>query len=559
MFGFARRASLPYVHDLDAPLLALSPQDVWRLRDACEGTAIFGGTGSGKSSGSGRALAHAFLRAGFGGLVLCAKQHEERERWTTYARQTGRERSLIVFDASGERRFNFLEYEIARATAAGSLDIGNVVSLFMRIADAASTGTGRREEKEPFFRDATRGVLKNAILALWHGQGRLRLSEIMRMVDTGPSAVAQLSDPEWCAASFNYQTLRRMMEEPVHPLPREDAEEVAMYWPRMLTRFGAKTTGSIIATVATMLEPFLTGKMRDLFCTTTTIVPELTHEGAVFLVDLPVKQWHQTGIIAQHIVKYLWQRATESRAVTPATRPVFLWVDECQFFASEYDNEFQSTARASRACTVYLTQNLAGMYHASTAANPEYATENLFGNFQTKIFHANLEPKTNYWAVEMIGKSVQWRRNMGENESEGDSSGTSYGENVGANRGSGFGSARSTGRNRGANYNSTHGDNSWSSGSGWSRGTNEGASDSENRSMGKSRGVSTGLNQSRTRSAGRSMGASEVVDYHLQPAAFTTLRNGGKENNCVVDGIVVKGKRWKHSKSVWLPCEFAQV
>ena len=77
--------------------------------------------------------------------------------------------------------------------------------------------------------------------------------------------------------------------------------------------------------------------------------------------------------------------------------------------------------------------------------------------------------------------------------------------------------------------------------------------------MGKSRGVSTGLNQSRTRSAGRSMGASEVVDYHLQPAAFTTLRNGGKENNCVVDGIVVKGKRWKHSKSVWLPCEFAQV
>lgn len=74
-------ASLPYISDLNAPLLQLSPRDAWRLRDACEGTVIFGGTGSGKSSGSGRAIARAFLRAGFGGLVLCAKQDEERERW----------------------------------------------------------------------------------------------------------------------------------------------------------------------------------------------------------------------------------------------------------------------------------------------------------------------------------------------------------------------------------------------------------------------------------------------------------------------------------------------
>ena len=46
--------------------------DLWRVKDACEGTVIFGGTGSGKTSGSGRALATAFLAAGFGGLVLCA-------------------------------------------------------------------------------------------------------------------------------------------------------------------------------------------------------------------------------------------------------------------------------------------------------------------------------------------------------------------------------------------------------------------------------------------------------------------------------------------------------
>src|SRR4051812_24964904 len=54
--------------------------DVWRLRDACEGTLIAGASGSGKTSGSGRLLAKSMLRGGFGGLVLCAKS-DEPELW----------------------------------------------------------------------------------------------------------------------------------------------------------------------------------------------------------------------------------------------------------------------------------------------------------------------------------------------------------------------------------------------------------------------------------------------------------------------------------------------
>src|SRR6266498_4188809 len=71
---------------LDAPLLYLSnsQQDAWRIRDACEGTQIFGATGSGKTTGSGRALARAFLENGFGGVVLCAKP-DEPELWKQYA------------------------------------------------------------------------------------------------------------------------------------------------------------------------------------------------------------------------------------------------------------------------------------------------------------------------------------------------------------------------------------------------------------------------------------------------------------------------------------------
>lgn len=88
--------------ELDTPLLHISPHDIWAIRDACQGVQIFGAIGSGKTSGSGAALAKAFLRQGFGGLVMCAKP-EERVLWERYAHETDRSEHLIVIspDQSG--------------------------------------------------------------------------------------------------------------------------------------------------------------------------------------------------------------------------------------------------------------------------------------------------------------------------------------------------------------------------------------------------------------------------------------------------------------------------
>jgi NAD(P)-dependent dehydrogenase (short-subunit alcohol dehydrogenase family) len=86
---------LNHLYKPSSPLLHLSARDRWTLDDAYMGTFIVGGTGSGKTSGSGRAIAHAFLRAGFGGLVLCAKP-EEADLWRRYAAETGRRKSLVI-------------------------------------------------------------------------------------------------------------------------------------------------------------------------------------------------------------------------------------------------------------------------------------------------------------------------------------------------------------------------------------------------------------------------------------------------------------------------------
>ena len=51
---------MSYVSNLDQPLLRLSASDHFSLRDAVQGVHIFGGIGSGKTSGSGKALAAAY-------------------------------------------------------------------------------------------------------------------------------------------------------------------------------------------------------------------------------------------------------------------------------------------------------------------------------------------------------------------------------------------------------------------------------------------------------------------------------------------------------------------
>src|SRR5580704_2004816 len=97
---------------LDLPLVRFSArkEDMWTLRDACQGVLIMGENGSGKTSGSGELLARKYLQAGFGGLVLCFKT-DEADLWRSYLQHTGREIDGRFFGIDEAFRFNFMDYE----------------------------------------------------------------------------------------------------------------------------------------------------------------------------------------------------------------------------------------------------------------------------------------------------------------------------------------------------------------------------------------------------------------------------------------------------------------
>lgn len=382
---------------------------------------IFGGIGSGKTSGSGASLARAYLRAGFGGLVLCAKK-DELASWQQYAKETGREESLLVFDHTGKFRFPFLQYEINReGEGAGYTE--NIVRLFMTVHEAMSRSSSNGGS-DPYWNRSMQQLIRNMVDLCMISRDEISIPMMYDVLRSAPNSPEQIHNDDWISNSLCMQLIaeagRNVQERDIWT--NYDFNATAAYWLNEYPAISAKTRSGIISMFTTMADLFLRRPFRMLFSDIPDnfediIFPELTHEGMVIVMNLPVKEFGDAGRAAQVVYKYMWQQAAERRDTKANPRPVFLWVDEAQNFATEYDMQFQATARSSRACTVYLTQNLPNYYAEMGGEGSRHRVNSLVGNLQTKIFHANSDPETNTYAAEVIGKS--WNVRMGESDTVG--------------------------------------------------------------------------------------------------------------------------------------------
>lgn len=402
-------------YDLDRVLYKFNDREAFTIRQACEGVQIFGGIGSGKTSGSGAALARAFLRAGFGGLVLCAKK-DELDTWKEYARQTGRSDSLLVFDIKSQWRFPFLQYEISReGEGAGYTE--NLVRLFTTVQEAmerSKAGGGA----DPYWMRAMQQLMRNAIDLCMLARGEVSVPLLTEVINSAPRNVTERDSEEWRAKSTCWKLLAEANKRERSIWEQYDFDATVVFWMEEFCNLAPKTRSGIISMFTSMADNFLRRPFRQLFSEPPedwkqVAYPELTHQGIVIVINLPVKEFGEAGRSAQMVYKYMWQQAAERRNIKENDRPVFLWVDEAQNFASEYDMQFQATARSSRACTVYLTQNLPNYYAEMGGAHSKHRVDSLIGNLQTKIWHANSDPETNTNAADTIGKSWHIREGGG--------------------------------------------------------------------------------------------------------------------------------------------------
>jgi len=396
----------------DQPLMTLG-RDVWRIKDACEGTMIFGGTGSGKTSGSGQTLARSYLSAGFGGLVLCAKT-DEPSLWKRYAAESGRESDVILFGGPEPWKFNFMNYESERPGVGAGLT-ENLIHLFVEVASIGA-GSGAGRGGDPFWERAMKSLVRNCIDLLTLAGEPVSLHAMSDIIRTAPTEPGCLQSQAWKESSSCW----RLLETIAHPPPGTpaaiDGKEVRGYWLAHFPTLGDRTRGSIVAMFSTLAESLMRGRMRELFCSESNLTPEDILAGKIVIVDLPVKEWAEVGRFAAILWKYCLQKAVERRLdnAEGTARPVFLWADECQHFASRYDSSFQATARSSRAATVYLTQNYPNLVVAmGSEANDRALVDSLLGNLGTKLFHANSDRETNHFASELLGRRLQQLHSSG--------------------------------------------------------------------------------------------------------------------------------------------------
>lgn len=396
---------------LDMPLLQFGTLDErkrplaipWALRDACEGCQIFGGTGSGKTSGPGAAVARALLRAGCGGLVLCAKP-DEAENWYHHAKAADRLDDLLLFSPESPERFNFLDYELNRPGRGGGI-VENAVSVLLQCAEIAG---GMRNGEDDIWEKAMKQLLRNCVELCRLAREPVRMRTLYKLSTDAEHAEKMLTLAEALVGTGS---------------EREDLEVVSDYFRKEWATLPDRAKGSVQMTFSSVCDPFFRGALRDLFTKETTVTPEDAFAGKIIVVDLPLKEFNELGRFAAVIWKHLFQRAAERRKATDASRPLFIYADESQFFLTSGDADFQTTARSSRTATIYLTQNLPNYYSVVGGRNGKSKVDSFLGNMQTKLFCQNADKDTNTWAAETIARVFQQRQSRNHNVNFGGTGG----------------------------------------------------------------------------------------------------------------------------------------
>jgi hypothetical protein len=408
---------------INKTLLSLNQKDMWTLKDACEGTQIFGGTGSGKTSGSGQAIAKAFLKNGLGGLILTVKT-DEKELWLKYVKECGREGDIVcISDNTGvnNQYFNFLEYELNRVGRGSGLT-ENLVNLFITVISTGDTFSGTNS----YWLSTLKQLLRNTIDLITLATESISVRDMYKVISTAPQNMEEFHSDEWRKSSTCWKYLemgRKEIGKHKDADKQLDFEITQNYWQTEFPHLDEKTRSIIVSMFTSRADCFLRGVLRKIFCSdeANTVTPEDTFDGKIIILDLPKKEYEEIGQYAQILFKYIWQRAVERREVTSKTKAVFLWVDEAQYLYTEHDSLFQTTARSSRACSVYLTQNIPNYESVLKGINSYTKVQAFLGNLQTKIFHSNSDVVTNKYASQLIAQTFTNRQNTSQNGSNSQS------------------------------------------------------------------------------------------------------------------------------------------
>lgn len=386
----------PGTWPLDRPLIELAPGDILTTRDCMAGIQVFGATGSGKTSGSLALLAKAMMCDGWGMLILTTRPGEA-DQWVRWAEQTGRASDVLRIQPGGPHRFNFLDY-LDRHPDPGARIAANIGDILMTLASHAKPKT-HASETSAFFAESASQLATQAIHLLRAAQEPLTLRNITAVINTAPNHPLEIQEPAFEESYISRLLMRARGHDATHQ------EDRVGFWLREWPSKNERTRGDVVSTLTAVVFRFTEEPFTDLIASNqgNSYIPELVETGKLMILDAPVIRYQQAGRLYQIAMKHLTQQAILRRRATDATRPIAIFADEAQNFATHADYAYQSVCRDPRGATVYATQSRDNYLEAMGS---EHAAEAMLASLVTKIFHANAGG-TNSWAEKLIASD--WR------------------------------------------------------------------------------------------------------------------------------------------------------
>lgn len=443
--------------NLDTPLIRFGDESeatAFTYRTSFNSVAVFGNTGSGKTSGVLAKLMSVYMQHGYGMLLLTSKP-DDAEIYKRYAKQYGREQDIVEIKPGGKHAFNFMHYE---STAKSELSFARSLQDVLNVVIQATEDRDDANDRDPFFRKSLQSLIKETIQLLLLAYNEVTIPELYAVAQSTPrekGADEKSSNDETAfdkamkAAKdnvrFQLESWRQSIgDDYIQSLSDDEYqnqrdEAVPNYRVlKMVTNFfmvdlyniSIKTRGIILLSFTSFLSRLLDDPIYSLFCNKpSTCTPESCIEkGAIIIVNLPVSLYDAIGQEVQIMMKYIFQKAWQRRDLKKNGRPLAIIADEAQQFLHPKDATQLATSRSSRISTLYLSQNKPSFYAnvSGDGKKAEAKIDALLSLLSTKIFLCNGCVDTNLWASRLIGEGytedVSTSANYGKDPSFGESS-----------------------------------------------------------------------------------------------------------------------------------------